>query len=82
MLILTHHINKLPNLNITKQEDGKMYISSTFFAQVLCHLKVSYQAFVALSAAFSSEEEEEGESNAALRCEVRPSARAHQRRRR
>lgn len=82
MLILTHHINKLPKLNITKQEDGEISISSTFFAQMLCHQKVSFQASVALSATSCSEEVEEGQSNVARCCEVRPSARAHQRRQR
>lgn len=49
---------------------------------MLCHLKVSYQALVALSTTSSSEEEEEGQSNVARCCGLKPSARAHQRRRR
>lgn len=81
MLILTHHINKLQKLDITKQEDEEISISNAFFAQMLCHQKVSFQAVVAFSAPSSKEEVEEGQSSVARCCEVRPSARAHQRRR-
>lgn len=83
MLILNYHLNKLTKTKYYQTGRWRNFHLQHLFL-LRCVIWECIKAVVALSAPSSreeEEEEEEGQRHVARSCQVRPSARAHQRRR-